>query len=124
MVRQGTRLSIAILLFVTVFALASLAQKDESTGKSGSSVTGCVQKGEEPNGYTLKSADGKIYELTGDDATLGDHVGHTVTVTGIEAKASKSEEKKKGAWEKKESAGGNYTDFKVAEIKMVSDTCK
>src|SRR4051794_19453236 len=109
-----------ILLIVTCFAFASLGQ-DEPMNKSAkgkaSSITGCVQKGQEANGYTLKTNDGKMYELMSGTQDLSPHVGHTVTLTGTKTHAAKAIEEKKEVSEKQEAAGAPHTDFKVTGLK-------
>ncbi len=76
--------------------------QDQGSGSSMHSqtvtATGCLQKGQEPNGYYLKDENGKDWELTG--VGLPSHVGHKVTVTGHEMQGSKSKETKLGTSEK------------------------
>jgi len=93
-----------------------------STSKE--TATGCLQKGEEPNGYTLTADDGKIWELQSTKVKLADHVGHKVTVMGTVAKASDAMEKKKESSETKETEGKEHGDLKVSSVKMVSESCK
>jgi hypothetical protein len=45
-------------------------------------ATGCLQKGDEPNGFTLTGEDGKVWELRSSEVSLSEHVGHKVTITG------------------------------------------
>jgi hypothetical protein len=93
-----------------------------STSKE--TATGCLQKGEEPNGYTLTADDGKIWELQSTKVKLADHVGHKLTVMGTVAKASDAMEKKKESSETKETEGKEHGDLKVSSVKMVSESCK
>src|SRR5882762_6612697 len=96
-------------------------------------LTGCLQKGSEPNtfkltGVTSEHAKGmKEWEFVGApaDLKLSDHVGHKVEVTGMmvgmreaeklegEAKPTKTEQRE----ERKEH------HFKVTGLKHVSPTC-
>ncbi len=107
-----------IMLFAALPML--LSAQDSSGGKM--TVTGCIKQGSDANGYYLMSQDGKMYELWGKN--LGEHVGHTVTVTGTEAKMSSAMEQKKESSEKSEAAGATVMDMKVSSLKMVSETCK
>ncbi len=87
------------------------------------SVTGCLQQGSDTGGYYIKGEDGKVYELSGKG--LGEHVGHTVTVTGKQVKESKAKEKKMEKAEKEEGGGvESGGDLKVSSVKMVSTSCK
>ena len=80
--KQLTRL---VCLFVFVLSGSILVAQQNATtaakaGKSGTSITGCVHKGTEPNGYVLKDDSGKTWELTDSAAKVADHVGHKVTI--------------------------------------------
>lgn len=107
------------LLLLSLFALAVQAQ--ETTSKT-TSVTGCLQKGTEPGGFTITGEDGVMWELSGKiDAA---HVGHKVTVSGHVVHRSKTEEAKVADKEKQEAKGKKYADFQVTSLKMVSDSCQ
>ncbi len=57
-------------------------------------VTGCLQKGEEPVGFFI-IADGTHWELyPSGKVSLAEHVGHTVTVAGSIIKRSSAQEEK------------------------------
>jgi hypothetical protein len=99
-------------------------KKSEHMSASKATATGCLQKGEEPNGYTLTADDGKVWELQSTKVKLADHVGHKVTVMGTSSMASDEMEKKKASSESKETEGKEHGDLKVTSMKMVSDSCK
>jgi hypothetical protein len=88
------------------------------------SATGCLQKGEEPGGFSLTGEDGKFWELSSTSVILSHHLGHTVTVTGSVTHKSKTQEVKMEEHEKKEAGGKEYADLHVTSLKMVSDACK
>lgn len=117
------------LFAVIAFALAvgvcvaptTSAQEKPATGKT--SVTGCLQKGDEPGEYSITGEDGKTYGLRSKAVNLSQHLGHKVTITGT--LRPESAEKEKGEaeeHEKKEAAEAG--DIRVTSLKMVSDTCK
>jgi hypothetical protein len=106
------------LLLLCLFPLA-LSEKGMSETRS---VTGCLQKGVEPNGLTLVGEDGAMWELSGQVDVA--HVGHKVTVSGHVLRRSKAKETSFAANEKQESGGKQYTDFQVTSLKMISDSCK
>jgi hypothetical protein len=97
---------------------------DEKAAGSKQSVTGCLQKGDEAGGFTITDKDGKVWELHGKQVKLGDHAGHTVTVSGMTTNMSKAEEEKIEANEKKEAGGMEHGDLQVSSLKMVSESCK
>ena len=63
-----------------------------------------------------------LYPASG--VNLSEHVGHTVTVTGIVAHRTEAQEKKSQASEKKEMGKMAHADLNVSSLKHVSETCK
>src|SRR5205807_5520126 len=74
----------------------------KNTTKRSRTVTGCLQKGDEPNEFTITGKDGKTWGVTSKTEKLDQHLGHTVTVTGSAHRESKAEEKAEKAEAKKE----------------------
>ena len=97
---------------------------DEKAAGSKHSVTGCLQKGDEMEGYTITDKDGKVWELHGKQVKLSGHVGHTVTVSGMTTNMSKDDEDKIESNEKKEYGEKKHGDLQVSNLKMVSESCK
>ena len=133
MARRMSSFSVLMLLMAAVAFFPALLHAQDAQGmsdtKSGhmsskETATGCLQKGDEPNGYTLTADDGKVWELQSTKVKLADHVGHKVTVMGTAAKASDAMEKKKESSETKETEGKEHGDLKVTSLKMVSESCK
>ena len=93
--------------------------------KSTKTVTGCVQKGDEPGEFSFQGEDGKVWGLKSSSVKLEEHLGHTVTVTGSASKESRAEEKKEKKEGEVEKASNKeeYGDIRVASLKMVSDGC-
>jgi SH3 domain-containing YSC84-like protein 1 len=88
-------------------------------------VTGCLQRGDEPGEFSITGDDGKSWGLRSRSVKFDQHVGHQVTVTGSgarETKAEQNKEKKEGQVEKA-SSKEEYGDLRVTTLKMVSDTC-
>jgi hypothetical protein len=116
-------LVIAVVVFVVGLYCTptGLAQEKSAAGKT--TVTGCLQKGDEPGEYSITGEDGKTYGLRSRAVDLSQHLGHKVTVTGT--LRPESAEKEKGEaeeHEKKEAAEAG--DIRVTNLKMVSDSCK
>ncbi len=99
-------------------------------------VTGCLAKGKAKDSYTIKGSDGKEYSLTSSTVQLGEHVGHTVTVTGSQAAVETGALKdtsmnmkmdtsmKKGAGAAHDMSMGGGSPLTVTSLKMVSAQCK
>jgi hypothetical protein len=132
--------SIVLALFVSLTALAQETTKpgddqakqdntkaapQENQEKSASqtkTVTGCLQKGGQPDQFSIIGEDAKSWDLRSSTVKLADHVGHQVTVTGSPTREAKAEEKKEGQVEKaagKEELG----ELRVTSLKMVSQSC-
>lgn len=107
---------------LALFTLLPMLASAQDAGSKTMSVTGCLKQGSDANGYYLMGQDGKMYELSGKN--LGEHMGHTVTVTGTQAKMSHAMEEKKEATEKSEAGSAPVMDLKVSSLKMVSESCK
>ena len=88
-------------------------------------VTGCLQKGDEPNTFKLSNVTGKrsktveIAEIAS-GVNLTPHIGHKVTVTGpaVSARAAAKAEGAKGT---KEERGERH--IRADAVTMISATC-
>jgi len=115
---------IASIVLALLMSLAALAQDtkpsdDQSKTKA---VTGCLQKGDQADQFSITGEDGKSWDLRSSTVKLDDHVGHKVTVTGSPTREAKAEEKKEGQVEnaaRKEALG----ELRVTDLKMVSPNC-
>ena len=114
----------ALLLFV--FALGAYVTPSASAQKKAGSkttVTGCLQKGDEAGEYSITGEDGKTYGLRSTTVKLSQHLGHKVSVTGT--LRPESAEKEKGeAEEHEKNAAAEAGDIRVTQLKMVSDSCQ
>ena len=129
--------TVAFFLLTTLVSLAQEPATQDSTKATAAqekqehkamshakTVTGCLQKGDEPGEFSITSEDGKTWGLRSTNVKLDPHVGHQVTVTGSAHREGKekAEEKKEGQTEK--AAGKEeYGDLRVTNLKMVSETC-
>ncbi len=90
-------------------------------------VTGCLQKGDSADEFAITGENGKTWELRSRTVKLADHVGHTVTITGVrhhETKAVEAKEEKTEAKESKEAEAKEAGDLRVTSLNMVSESCK
>ena len=129
--------SIVLALFVSLTAFAqdttkpsddqtkqdnTKAAPQEKSASQTKTVTGCLQKGDQPDQFSITGEDSKSWDLRSSTVKLADHVGHQVTVTGSPTRETKAEEKKEGQVEKaagKEELG----ELRVTSLKMVSKSC-
>jgi hypothetical protein len=140
--RVATSASLAVLcsvlLFVTCTVHAASLAAQSSTNQADTpgaqekqarklatqtkTITGCLQKGYEPDEFSITGEDGKVWGLRSSAVKLDGHLGHKVTVSGLITHESKAGETKKG---KTEMPPGNEEsgNLRVASLKMVSKTC-
>ena len=97
-------------------------ENQEKSASKTKAVTGCLQKGDQPDQFSITGEDGKSWDLRSSTVKLADHVGHQVTVTGSPTREAKAEEKKEGQVQnagQKEELG----ELRVTSLKMISQSC-
>ncbi len=116
-----------LLLFFSLVAFSAFANAQSADQKAPApkTVTGCLQKGVEPNGgFFLLTANDKHVELYDNGkASLADYVGQKVTVTGSVPKRTAEQEKVTQPFEKQETGTRKHGDFEVSTLKVVSQNC-
>jgi ABC-type sugar transport system substrate-binding protein len=119
---------LALLMFASTAGLATAQDTTKTTHKKTRTLSGCLQNGDDANEYKLTTAKGGTWEIKSDSLKLGDHVGHTVTITGVVSNAKMHGMKEDAKAEAKEhDMGKNSTEhghMTVTNLTMVSDTCK
>src|SRR5229473_5624933 len=118
---------LALLLFAGTAGRAAAQDTSSTTHNKTRTLTGCLQKGDDANEYKLTTTKGGTWEIKSDTVKLGDHVAHTVTITGVVSNATlhgakedaKAEAKEHGM-DKSSTEHGHMT---VTHLKMVSDSC-
>jgi hypothetical protein len=118
---------IALFMLASV-GLATAQDTTKTTHKKTRTLTGCLQKGDDANEYNLTTTKGGKWEIKSDSLKLGEHVGHTVTITGVVANATAhgmkedtKEEMKEHGMDKNATEHGHLT---ATDLKMVSDSCQ
>ena len=110
-------------LFVPLFGLMVLLAFAIYAGSQAKGetkiVTGCLQKGDEPNEYSITDTSGKTYEMQSSDVKFADHLGHKVTVTGRLKGETDEDEEREAKGSKKESG---Y--IQVTDLTMISTSCQ
>jgi hypothetical protein len=86
-------------------------------------VEGCLQKSDEPDEFSITGDDGKTWDLRSRTVKLSEHVGHTVSVTGVRYHETKAEEAKEEKMEKKGAEEKENADLRVTRLKMISEKC-
>ena len=123
--RLARFLILAALSFVLGFYVTPVGFAQAKSAGQKTTVTGCLQKSDEPDEFSITGEDGKTYGLRSSTVDLSKHLGHKVTVTGsLKAESYEKEkgEREREEHEKKEAAEAG--DIRVTNLKMVSDSCK
>ena len=71
----------AFALALGIYITSSASAQEKSAGGK-TTVTGCLQKGDEAEEYSITGEDGKTYGLRSKLVKLSQHLGHKVTITG------------------------------------------
>ena len=114
------------MILVCFSATLSLAKdKDKADVRD---VTGCLSKGDDANEFLLTGSDGSTWEVRSSKVSLAEHVGHTVTATGVVSNATMHNTKEDAKDAAKDSGMTKSNDehghLKVTAVKMVSESCK
>jgi len=120
--------TLSLILFIALSLATYVAAQDapQKAPAGAQTVTGCLQKGVEPNGgfYLITSKNKHLELYDGANVGLADHVGQTVSLTGSTPQRSADQEKVSQPYEKQETGTRKHADFQVSSLKTVSDTCK
>jgi hypothetical protein len=110
----------AFALVVSAYVMPTASAQEKMAGGK-TTVTGCLQKGDEPGEYSITGEDGKTYGLRSKAVKLSQHLGHKVTITGtLRPESAEKEKSEAEEHEKKESAEAG--DIRVMDLKMVGET--
>jgi hypothetical protein len=108
---------IALIVVGALIAIYLGAQAKSET----KTVTGCLQKGDEANEYSITDTSGKIYEMRSSEVKLADHLGHKATITGrMKGERDEDEDEEREAKGSKKEAA--Y--IQVINLTMVSTSCE
>jgi len=118
---------IAMFMFASI-GLVTAQDTTKTTHKKTRTLTGCLQKGDSADEYNLTTTKGGTWEVKSDSVKLGEHVGHTVTITGVVSNATAhgmkedtKEEMKEHGMDKNATEHGHLT---ATAVSMVSDSCQ
>ena len=115
--------------FLLCLILAAVSTSALAKSKSDvRDVTGCLSKGHSADEFLLTGNDGSTWEVRSGRVALADHVGHTVTATGVITNAKMHNLKEDAKDAAKDSGmkkdNSEHGHMKITEVKMVSDSCQ
>src|SRR5687768_13670815 len=104
---------------VVAFSVAATAQDEKKPPAKEHSMTGCLQKGSAADTFVMTNTEPKGPKLIGiveSKENLAPHVGHKMTITGVDIPAKEAENAKP-----KPDKADHY--MKISAAKMVSAAC-
>ena len=104
---------------VVAFSLAAVAQEGKKPPAKEHSMTGCVTKGSAADTFVVTNTEPKGPKLIGiveSKENLAPHVGHKITITGVDVPAKEAE-----AAKPKPDKADHY--MKISGFKMVAQAC-
>jgi hypothetical protein len=115
------RLGLIALLVCVSWLLMGAGQDTSETSRTTRTLTGCLQKGNRTNEYSLIAENAK-WDLKSENLSLADHVGHKVKVDGAVSNPAfhAMKEDLKAEVQKAPTETGDLT---VTNLEMVSDSC-
>ena len=91
-------------------------------------VTGCLAKGDSAKEFVLTGNDGSTWEVRSSSVDLAEHVGHTVSATGVvkNTTAHNMKEDAKDAAADAHMKKGNteHGHMTITDVQMVSRSCE
>jgi hypothetical protein len=116
-----------LLAFGSTWMFAQSSSDDTKSKSDTRTITGCLSKGDSSNEFLLTATDGSTWEIRSDSASLADHVGQTVTATGVvkNATAHNLKEDAKDAAEDAhmKKSSNEHGHMTVTDVQKVSDSC-
>ena len=109
--------------FLMCLILAASVAAQAGSSKDTRDITGCLAQGDNANEFVLKASDGSTWEVRSDKVSLAEHVGHTVTATGVVSNAA-MHNMKEDAKETVNKDSAEHGHLTVTDVKMVSKTCQ
>src|SRR5215472_11680475 len=123
--KSQTRITLLLAIFLSTAGLAPFAKAGQKSRNI--TVTGCLQKGNALDRFSLTAHDGKGYALRSASVKLSDHVGHSVTIKGELKRDPKRDDYDFEGSEVKEGYGEDQVedlvDVNVISLKMNSASC-
>jgi hypothetical protein len=122
------KIKLSSLMFCILVVVAASWGPAQAKSKSDiRTITGCLSKGDSAKEFMLAGNDGSTWEVRSSRVALADHVGHTVSVTGVVSNAGMHNMKEDAKDMAKDSGmkkdNSEHGHMKITDIKMISDSC-
>ena len=122
------KIKLSSLVFCILVVVAASWGTAQAKSKSDiRTITGCLSKGDSAKEFMLAGNDGSTWEVRSSRVALADHVGHTVSLTGVVSNAGMHNMKEDAKDMAKDSGmkkdNSEHGHMKITDIKMISDSC-
>jgi hypothetical protein len=116
------------LVLVCTASWFVMAEDSDSKAKSDTrTITGCLSQGDSAKEFNLTANDGSSWEVRSSNLSLAEHVGHTITATGVVSNATahnmKEDTKDMAADAGVKKDNHEHGHLKITEVQMVSESC-
>jgi hypothetical protein len=117
------------LVLICTASLWTMAQDSDAKGKSDTrTITGCLAQGDNAKEFKLTAENGSTWEVRSSNVSLAEHVGHTITATGVVSTATahnmKEDTKDMAHDTGMKKDNHEHGHLKVTDVQMVSESCK
>jgi hypothetical protein len=124
-------MGLMLVVFAATWTMAQDSSNDTKSKANTRTITGCLSKGDNSpssNEYLLTGSDGSTWEVRSDAVPLADHVGHTVSATGVVKNSTahnlKEDAKDAAADAHMKKDNTEHGHMTITHVKMVSDSCQ
>jgi hypothetical protein len=116
------------LLLVCTATVWLAAEDNDSKGKGDTrTITGCLSKGDSAKEFNLTANDGSTWEVRSSAVSLADHVGHTVSATGVVSNKTahnmKEDTKDMAHDTGMKKSNKEHGHMTITDVQMVSESC-
>jgi hypothetical protein len=124
-------LGLMLVGFGSRWTFAQDASIDAKSKSDTRTITGCLSKGDNSASskeYLLTADDGSTWEVRSDSVSLADHVGQTVSATGVVKNATahnlKEDAKDAAADAHMKKDSSEHGHMTITDVKKVSESCQ
>jgi hypothetical protein len=126
--KMKMKIKLSNLVFCILVVVAASWGTAQAKSKSDiRTITGCLSKGDSAKEFMLAGNDGSTWEVRSSRVALADHLGHTVSATGVVSNAGMHNMKEDAKDMAKDSGmkkdDSEHGHMKITDIKMISDSC-
>jgi hypothetical protein len=121
-------LGVMLFVFGSLWTFAQDTANDTKSKSDTRTITGCLSKGDSSKEFLLTANDGSTWEVRSSAVSLANHVGHTVSASGVVKNATahnlKEDAKDAAADAHMKKDNSEHGHMTITSVEMVSDSCQ